>query len=84
MELVIHRISHFGTQNNVRLQRYAGLQGCRIREVSLCTHIKNVSIPVLILPCQSSTHTHKYRQCSKLKKLQSKHKTHYNLKKLQR
>jgi len=33
MEAVIHRNSHFGTQNNVSLQRYVGLQTCRIKEV---------------------------------------------------
>ena len=35
MEVVIHRKRHFGTENNVRLQGHAGLQRCRIREVSL-------------------------------------------------
>jgi len=37
MEVVIHRKlkRHFGTQNNVRLQSYVGLQRCQIREVFL-------------------------------------------------
>jgi len=38
MEVVIHRKSYLGTQNNVRLQRYAGLQRCRIRQVLLYNH----------------------------------------------
>ena len=35
MEVNLHRKSHCGTENNVRLQGYVGLQRCQIREVSL-------------------------------------------------
>ena len=48
MEVALHRKSHFGTQNNVRLQRYVGLPSCRIRQYShtkfyYCDHMNALS-----------------------------------------
>jgi len=45
----MHRKIHFGTQNNVRLQRYARLQRCRIREVSSFACLKASLLNTIIL-----------------------------------